>query len=254
LPTRAKFRRSYADEEPKDRFYSEAAAMFRHTMFYFLVLCAAVGIPYLSSEMQKGGQSAAASPVATTGPVAETAATPTVPAPVIANAAGQANVAANQAISGMPPAAPATGLPPMVELAEAIRFDVTPPWVLGRWPRVTAGLPDADMQGYRVPLVSGTAEDDIAGSLTYYFNNRSQCVRITLQGTTGDARKLVALVTQRFGFKPQTSPEPGLYLYQVRWNGSALSELHIRPSRVVRANAPLSRFEVLLALNNPNPK
>jgi hypothetical protein len=228
--------------------------MFRHTMFYMLVLCAAVGIPYLSSEMQKGGQSAAASPAAAITPISDTS-KPAEAAPIAATAVDQPRIAAIPAAFGtVPPASPTTDLPPMVELAEALRFEVTPPWVLGRWPRVTAGLPDAEMQGYRVPLVSGTAEDDIAGSLTYYFNNRSKCVRITLQGTTGDARKIVAIVTQRFGFKQQASPEPGLYLYQVRWNGSAMSELHIRPSRVVRSNSPLSRFEVLLALNNPNPK
>ncbi len=227
--------------------------MFRHSMFYFFVLCAAVGIPYASSQFNKGGQSAGAAAAANPTPVAETGA-PVDAATIPAAAVERLTAASTPVLGAVTPAGPTTDLPPMVDLAEAIRFDATPPWVLGRWPRVTAGLPDADMQGYRVPLVSGTAVDDVAGSLTYYFNAHQRCVRITLQGTTGDARKLVALVTQRFGFKQQTSNEPGLYLYQVRWNGQPLSELHVRPSRVVRSTTPLARFEVLLALNNPNAK
>ncbi len=228
--------------------------MFRHSMFYFFVLCAAVGIPYLSSQFNKGGQSAgAAAAAANPTDVAETG-PPVDAAPIPAAAVEHLTAASNPVLGAVTPAAPTANLPPVVDLVEAIRFDVTPPWVLGRWPRVTAGLPDADMQGYRVPLVSGTAEDDVAGSLTYYFNAHQRCVRITLQGTTGDARKLVNLVTKRFGFKQQTSDEPGLYLYQVRWNGRPMSELHIRPSRVVRSTTPLARFEVLLALNNPAAK
>ena len=142
--------------------------------------------------------------------------------------------------------------PPLVEIGEALRFDVTAAWVLGRWPRVTAGLPNEELQGYRVALVTGVQDDDLAGSLTYYFNKHQRCQRITFQGTTGDARKLVGYLMQRYGFRQQTSDDPNLYLYQIRWNGRALSELHIRPARIVRANAPLSRFEVLLAMNDPN--
>ena len=103
---------------------------------------------------------------------------------------------------------------------------MTAAWVLGAGLRVTAGLPDADLQGYRVPLVTGTREDDLAGSLTYYFNKNQRCQRITFQGTTGDARKLAAYLMRRYGFKQQVSSDPNLYLYQIRWNGLPLSELH----------------------------
>ena len=60
------------------------------------------------------------------------------------------------------------------DLGEVIRFDGSPEWVMARWPRVTAGLANLDLQGYRVPLVSGTAQDDLAGSLTYYFDRNQQ--------------------------------------------------------------------------------
>ena len=114
------------------------------------------------------------------------------------------------------------------------------------------GLPDADQQGYRVPLVTGMRDDDLAGSLTYYFNKQQRCRRITFQGTTGDARRLIALVTKRFGFVQHATDDPSLLVYQSRWNGRAISEVHIRPARVVRSSDPQSRFEVLLALNDPD--
>jgi len=56
--------------------------------------------------------------------------------------------------------------------------------VISRWPRVSAGLAELQLQGYRVPLVSGTTANDLAGALTYYFNSRQQVQRITFQGTT----------------------------------------------------------------------
>ena len=101
---------------------------------------------------------------------------------------------------------------------------------------MTAGLPDKDLQGYRVPLVTGTQEDDLAGSLTYYFTKNQHCRRITFQGTTGDARRLVALLSARFGMQRQITDDPSLYDYQKRWNGRAISELHVRPVR--RAGQP----------------
>ncbi len=61
-----------------------------------------------------------------------------------------------------------------------LRFDVTVEWVMQRWPRVSTGLPYLQLQGYRVPLVTGTKVADLAGSLTYYFNARQQVQRITL--------------------------------------------------------------------------
>ena len=68
---------------------------------------------------------------------------------------------------------------PMPSLAEVLRFDVTVAWVMQRWPRVSTGLPYLQLQGYRVPLVTGTTVADLAGSLTYYFNAQQQVQRIT---------------------------------------------------------------------------
>jgi hypothetical protein len=140
---------------------------------------------------------------------------------------------------------------PPQDLAEVLHFNGTPAWVMTRWPRVTSGLAQLDLQGYRVPLVTGTGESDVAGSLTYYFDREQRVKFITFRGTTGDPRKLIGLVTQHYNLEQQPSDDPGLYLYQVRKYGKPLSELRIRPARVVRADQPFARYEVELALMRP---
>lgn len=141
---------------------------------------------------------------------------------------------------------------PVHDLAEVLRFDVSPGWVVARWPRVSTGLAQLQLQGYRVPLVTGTARDDLAGALTYYFNPRQEMQRLTFHGTTGDARKLVHLVTTRYGLARRLTNDPGMFLYERQAaNGEAKSFLWIRPAAVVKANDPLGRLEVALLLERP---
>lgn len=137
------------------------------------------------------------------------------------------------------------------ELGKVFRFDVTTSWVLGHWSRVSTQLADLDLQGYRVPLVTGTRPSDLAGSLTYYFNKRQRVERITFTGTTGDARPLVSLLVGRFGFRRELADDAGLYLYRVMRGREVQSELRIRPASVVRASDPHGRFEVALDLRRP---
>ena len=137
------------------------------------------------------------------------------------------------------------------DLNEVLNFDGTPAWVMARWPRVTAGLAELDLQGYRVPLVTGTKQDDLAGSLTYYFDKEQRIKYISFHGTTGDPRKLIALVTTRYKFRPQETNDPGLSLFLVKWNGKPVSELTIRTARVVRADQPNVRYQVDLAMQRP---
>jgi hypothetical protein len=138
----------------------------------------------------------------------------------------------------------------VVGIAEAIRFDVTTASIINRWPRVTAGLPEDNLQGYRVPLVTGTRHDEIAGSLTYYFNNQQLCQKITFQGVTGDPTKFTSYIVSNFGLNRQASSDPGMHLYQTRWNGKPVSELQIKVMPVVKADAPHARYEVQLTLSN----
>ncbi|HEX3999083.1 MAG TPA: DUF6690 family protein [Pirellulales bacterium] len=229
--------------------------MFRRGMLFFVAMCAAVGVPYAANEWGKPRQVAGQpNGAAANGGPANPAGFPGAAYPTTAayaNAAASLDgVAPLPSIAGLPATDAEINAPPVVEMSDALRFDVTASWILGRWPRVTAGLPDAGLQGFRVAFMSGTQQDDVAGSLTYYFNREHLCQRITFQGTTGDARKLITLLASRYGFVKQTSDDPGMWLYQIRWNGRATSELQIRPARIIRADAPNARFEVLLAMND----
>ncbi len=134
-------------------------------------------------------------------------------------------------------------------LEDVLRFDVTPGWVLSRWSFVSAGLSQLPLQGYRIGLVTGAAEDDLAGVLTYYFNVRQQVERITFQGTTGDAGKLIRLLASRFGFGRRLLNDPGLFRYEVpEPSGPARSVLEVH---MARPNDRTRRFEVKLALERP---
>jgi hypothetical protein len=165
---------------------------------------------------------------------------------------GQQTTAAEEEQSAKPSSA--RPLPQQVAgqpLQEVFRFDVTTAWVLGRWPRVSTGLAKLDLQGYRVPLVTGAAESDLAGSLTYYFNPKQRVQQITFVGTTGDARRLVMLLATKHGFVREITGDPGLLLYQAEERGQVISRLRIKPRRVIRSDRPHTRFDVDLVMQRP---
>ena len=214
--------------------------MFGRSLILLLALTAAVAIPLVASKTSNMRNSATQWWLS-----GETDRQPQATQTGSSDAAAAEKLA--ETLSALRPEGP-----PVTDLGEIFRFDVTTPWILGRWPRVTTRLADLDLQGYRVPLVTGTREDDLAGSLTYYFDKKQQAERITFRGTTGDARKLVRLLATRHGFVRQAHGDAGLYLYQVKWNGKAWSELHVRPKQVVSAASPYSRFEVALNMRRPH--
>ncbi len=222
--------------------YLSVSHMIPRVLFYGLFLVAAAVLPYLSSEWSKasrssdaGGDTAVLEPGANGGSSVGTATSIAI--------AGQAATTPRHT-------PPQPGEVPLIDLAHAIRFDATPAGLFHRWPRVVSGLPEGDLQGYRVPLVTGTREDDVAGSLTYYFNAQQICRKITLQGSVGDPRKLVDYVIGQFKLMRQTSTDPGLHLYQTRWNGKPVSELKIKAVPVVKASTPHARYHVELVLNS----
>jgi hypothetical protein len=146
---------------------------------------------------------------------------------------------------------PSSNDTPLVDMDQAFRLDLTPATVMSRWPRVSTGLPDEKLHGLRVTLITGLREDDLAGSLTYYFTPSGHCAKLTFTGKTGDPTRLINLMTSRFGFKPFTKGEPGVMRYEIRWNGSAQSEMVIHPAAVVRSSSPLSRYEVQVSVADP---
>ena len=139
---------------------------------------------------------------------------------------------------------------PSPSLAEVLRFDATVEWILRRWPRVTTGLPYMQLQGYRVPLVTGTGMADVAGSLTYYFNAGQQVQRITLRGTTGDPSVLASILTSRHQFTRRLTNDPGVVFFEVVDSSNRpAGSLQIRSANVITANQPRQRFLIDLVMD-----
>lgn len=138
------------------------------------------------------------------------------------------------------------GVPRIQDLTDIFRFDITPSWVTTRWPRVTTVLAERDLQGLRVPLVTGTNPDDLAGSLTYYFDSQHHLQRITFQGYTGDTRRLGAMCVDLYGLRPAPTLEAGYFLTE--HEGQPRSTLRVSHLPIVQAGKPMARAEVLLKL------
>jgi len=133
-------------------------------------------------------------------------------------------------------------------LEEVFRFDISPAWVAQRWARVSTVVSDTDLQGFRVPLVTGTDVADIAGSLTYYFDPQQRLRRITFFGTTGDDGRVVSFLSRQFNLKYE--PALGTGVYFARWNAQPVSVLRVTHAPVVRSQTPHERFQVAIELNN----
>lgn len=154
---------------------------------------------------------------------------------------------------------PATGLlqpradgVPARHLGEIFNFDVTPAWIMSRWSRVSTQAGPPEFQGYRVPLLTGLRQGDLAGSITYCFDDQNKLQRLTFEGTTDDPTRLVKLVSDRFGFKAIKAPSPGLQQYAIRWNGYTGSRLNVRMAGVIDAGKPKTRFSIDLEINLPD--
>jgi hypothetical protein len=141
-------------------------------------------------------------------------------------------------------------LPGVHDLREVLRFDIPPAWVAQSFPQVTTVAADMQLDGYRVPFVSGTKPTDIAGSLTYYFDAHQKLQRLQFLGTTGDPTMLVALMTQYYHLQPETSLGPDLFT--TRWNSRVTSLLQLTPAAMLTSHDTNQRFRVFLELNQPS--
>lgn len=136
------------------------------------------------------------------------------------------------------------------DLREVVRFDITPAQVTQRFSRVTTVLSNVQMDGLRVPVVTGTLPTDIAGTLTYYFDVNKTVQRIQLYGTTGDPSLIANLMVEYYRLKPEQSL--GGQLFTTRWNNRVTSVMHVTPAPVIYAGATNARFAVFLELNQPS--
>ncbi|MEQ8790476.1 MAG: hypothetical protein RIC55_29540 [Pirellulaceae bacterium] len=222
--------------------------MFSRRMLFLPLLAGAVGVPYaltsgvlnnvseatsawFSSEGKRDGDSL----------LAELPAEPVEGDPLFTPAV---NV---DGMGGPPP--PMEG-PPVQHFAEVFHFNATPQWVTSRWGRVSTVLSELEFEGMRVPLVTGPRLDDVAGSLTYYFDKDHHVRRLSFDGTTGDPRRLAALAQEQFGLKQAPTLEAGLYV--TKWNGTPRSALLISHPAVIHADRPMMRYNVKMEINLPS--
>jgi hypothetical protein len=141
---------------------------------------------------------------------------------------------------------------PAPTLDEVLRFDVSPAWVLQRWPRVSTDLALLQLHGYRVPLVTGTSQSDVAGSLTYYFNSAQRVEQITLRGTTGDPRALISFLGTRYGYVRRPCNDPSRLVFEaVDSSGKSMGTMIIQSAPVVRQDRPYQRFAFDLTIARP---
>lgn len=138
-----------------------------------------------------------------------------------------------------------------ISLEDVFRFDLTKEQVYQRWARKSTALAELGLFGVRVPLVTGTQLHDLAGSLTYFFDQAGKLRKISFQGNTGDTTQLVMLVVHRFGLQPQASAIAGEQLFQVKQGTEVYSQLRTRPSAVLWSSSPHESFTVDLQLQAP---
>ena len=147
-------------------------------------------------------------------------------------------------------AAPSIVGTPLTDLREVMRFDVSPQWVISRYSRVSTVLAETNLEALRVPIVTGTRVDDLAGTLTYYFDGTGKLQRVSLHAFTGDPNRLVGAMTEHYGLTREPALEAGVFTK--RWNGVPIHFLRLTRSSVIHADALHQKCTVFLELNQPN--
>lgn len=138
----------------------------------------------------------------------------------------------------------------VADIRQALRFDLTPPMILERFSRVSTVLADLQLEGLRVPVVTGIRADDLAGTLTYYFDKSGKIQRVNLHGFTGDMTRIITTLTEHYGLTAEPALDAGVYTK--RWNGIPVHLLRITHAPVVFSDAVHQKYTVFLELNQPN--
>jgi hypothetical protein len=238
-------------------FSERIHAMLSRKLLYPVALAAAAGTPYLvtetdlpqsATEQVQGMFSSESDTSDPAAPTEEDSATVWLGATDFKSEFGHGKRAQH----------PRNGLHPQLSgqavshLGEILRFNVTPQWVTSRWPRVTTVPGEWGLRGLRVPVVTGTRLDDLAGSITYYFDGEQQLQRLSFSGYTGNDQRLVDLITQYYGLQAESTLDAGMYV--ARWNGHPTSVLRVSRAPVISADSPHAQLQVQLELNRPSAR
>lgn len=101
--------------------------------------------------------------------------------------------------------------------------------------------------GVRLTLVSGDQLDDLAGSLTYWFDHRGRACRIQFDGVTGDPGRLISYVGRYQRMAARGCSVDALYVRDGRAGPRSL--LHLSRPRKVNLETLYGRYRVKLELN-----
>ena len=136
------------------------------------------------------------------------------------------------------------------DLSQLMRFDISPEWVIGRFTRVSTVLAEMNLKGLRVPIVTGIRSDDVAGTLTFYFDSMNRLQRLTFHGFTGDPNRFASAMVGNFGLQRERALEAGAFTK--RWNGRPTHFMRLTHAPVVYADAVHQKYTVFLELNHPD--
>lgn len=163
------------------------------------------------------------------------------------SAAGHRSLFGPEGLDPFRPSTASVEQTPIVSLAEILRFDITPEWVMGRFPRVSTLLSEMNLDGLRVPLITGSSPSDLAGTLTYYFDRYKRLQRVSIHASVGEPTRFMTELQQAY----RLSPEPALggHLYVIRWNGIPASIVHVTPASVVYSGSTYARYHLFLEMN-----
>jgi len=132
--------------------------------------------------------------------------------------------------------------------ADFFQFNITQEWITRRWPDEVTEIEENKVRGYRVPLVSGTSEQDLYGSMIYYFGPGDTLSRISFLGSTGDAKYQIQWIGQQFGFhkkrrKGQTA------IFRPQKENSYQGILKIAPKSIIASDVTTQRYDIHLVVD-----
>jgi len=130
---------------------------------------------------------------------------------------------------------------------DVINMNITPTWITQRWARVSTNIQSGQWLGYRVPIVTGEQTDDLAGALTYYFDNQQQLQRIAFRGTTGEPHRIIAMLQQKFHLTKRPTSLIGLYIKSQNRRPVSVLMITQSPHTATRH----SQYTIQFELNRP---
>lgn len=138
---------------------------------------------------------------------------------------------------------------PVNDYREIFNFSMNAQSIRARWAHVSTFPADDNLSALRVPLVTGTQEWDLQGSLTYYVDSDQRVRRILFRGWTGDANALIYFANEHLGFSERRSDSVGLYLQQQLFQNIGL--LRVDQQNSIIHNHPGQKLAIVFEMNDP---